>query len=264
MLQVDVASNLEDVIGNLTDLEATQVPFAWVVAINRTASAGQAAVREELPDRFTIRRDWTAKGIRTKLATKSSPMALVFTKDWYMEHQEGGAERTSSRGGAMYIPSLEVREGKDFRGLVVKGLRPRTLLAAAARADKRKKRRYRKGDAAYATPLAFIATTATGKRGLFIRKDHNRLPITLLYTLQDTVKIPPKWGFERTTTGVADKTLRREFIKALDQALKSAKGGPIKSNYVSHLAEHGGASDWYGGGGGGNALGGGVLSSLER
>lgn len=59
--------------------------------------------------------------------------------------------------------------------------------------------------------------------------------------------------------------MRREFIKALDEALKSAKGGPVKSAYVDHLVEFDGtAQDWYRGGGAGDALSGGVLSALER
>lgn len=265
MLQLSVTSNIEDIIGNLTDLEATQVPFAWVLALNRTAAEGQSALRANLPRRFTIRRPWVANGIRTKVATKANPVALVFTKDWFMAQQEAGATRQPARASMLYVPSLSVREGESAQGEVMKGMRPRTLLAAAARADKRQKRRYRKEGQDYAKPLAFIATMGDGKRGLFIRRDHSRLPIVLLYTLQESVKIPPRWGFERTTAGVADKHLRRQFISALDQALKGAKSGPIKSAYVDHLKEFGGsAHDWYSGGGGGDALGGSVLSSLER
>lgn len=262
MLQFSASSNLDDIIANLTELEATQVPFAMVLGLNRTSAEAQNQVKSDLPGRFTLRRDWVAKGVRTKFATRSAPVALVYTKDWFMEHQETGATRTSSKGGAMFIPSLEVREGESISGLIKKGMRPGALLKKAEKAGAREKRRYRKGEKAYAQPLAFIATMSNGKRGLFIRRQADkRLPIVLLYTLDESVKVPPRWGFGQTTEGVADKVLRREFIKALDEGLNSAKGGPIKSNYVDHLTSFDGPQDWYSGG---SASGGSVLSSLER
>ncbi|EPY01378.1 phage tail protein [Magnetospirillum fulvum] len=265
MLQIHSTSNLEEIASKLTELEATQVPFAWVLALNRTAAEGQERVKADLPSRFTLRRDWVAKGLRTAFATKSRPVAMVYTKDWFMEDQEAGGDRSPAKSPTMFIPSLEVREGGSFEGQIKKGMRPKALMKAVGKADGRATRRYRKPGGEYAKPLPFIIKMKNGKQGLFIRRDHKRLPIVLLYTLQASVKIPPRWSFGVTTQGVADKVLRREFIKALDEALKSAKGGPIKSAYVSHLAEFDGTGrDWYSGGGKGDGLGQGVLSALER
>lgn len=260
MLNIGIFSNVEDIIGNLTELEAKHVPFATVLSLNRTMAEGQRVVKAGMPGRFHLRNTWSEKGVRTKSATKSNPTALVYTLDWYMRDQEAGATRRPTKAGSMFIPSLEVREGEAITGLVKKGMRPKALLKAAEKAAGRKRGRR----AGPAKPTAFIATMGNGKRGLFIRRTADkRLPIVLLYTLQESVKVAPRWGFERSVVGVSDKVMRAEFIKALDQALKSAKGGPIKSAYVSHLAEHGGF-DAYGGGGGSNALSGSVLSGLER
>lgn len=271
MLQLSVASNLEDIIGRLTDLEATQVPFAWVLALNRTAAEGQVAVRNEMPSRFTLRRDWTARGVRTKLATKSTPVALVFTKDWYMEQQEAGATR-QPRSGTLFIPgkSMLVREGQKSHGQVIASMRPRPLMRKAQKEIWRvSKTRAAPGQkqASHRTPYPFLMEYR-GFNGLWIRTrggseaGGDKSPIDLLYVIADSAKIPQRWGFERTTIRVADAHLRRQFIRALDDALKSAKGGPIKSSYVTHLREFdGGGQDWAGGGG---ALGGSVASSLER
>lgn len=271
MLQVDVASNLEDVIGNLTELEATQVPFAWVLALNRTAAEGQAAVRGEMPSRFILRRDWTSRGVRTKVATKSAPVALVFTMDWYMEQQEAGGTRTP-QSGKLFIPgrSLLVREGQKAHGQIIASMRPGPLMRKAQKEIWRvRKKRAAPGQVqpTHRTPFPFLMEYQ-GVNGLWIRTrggseaGGNKSPIDLLYLIVDSAKIPQRWGFERTTSRVADAHLRRQFIAALDQALKTYKGSksgpatPIKSAYVDHLMEFDGTGrDW---------LGGGVLSSLER
>lgn len=273
MLQFDVASNLDSIIGNLTDLEAKQVPFAWVLALNRTSAEGQREVRAELPSRFQLRRDWTAKGVRTKLATKANPVALVFTMDWYMRQQEEGGDRIPL-SGKLFIPgrSLRVRQGQKSHGQIIASMRPGVLMRKAEKEIWRVRNK-RAGEGQqqkqHRTPYPF-RMTHNGVDGLWIRErggseaGGDKSPIDLLYVIVDRAKIPERWGFERTTTRVADKHLRREFIKALDEGLKSAKGGPIKSVYVEHLKEFDGtAQDWFGGGSPAGPSGG-VLASLER
>lgn len=266
MLQVAVTSNLEDIIGNLTDLEATQVPFAWVLALNRTAAHAQSALRFELPSRFTIRRDWTAKGIRTKLATKGNPVAFVFTKDWYMEQQEAGAAR-HPLSGSLFIPgrSLRVRDGGKSHGQIIPSMRPGPLMRKA-KADiwRVRHKRAAAGEVQkrHRTPYPFLMSYQ-GVNGLWIRErggseaGGNKSPLDLLYAIVDRARIPRRWGFEGTTSKVADKHLRREFIRALDESLKSARGGPIKSAYVGHLMEFDGTDQ-------DRFSGGSVLSSMER
>lgn len=248
MIDFTVASNLDDIIGALREAEAKHVPFAWTLALNRTAGQAQAELRTNLPADFTIRRNWTERGIRVKGATKAAPVAYVFTKDWYMQDQETGAERRPAKAPTLFIPSLNVRESGSFSGEVVKDMRPKALLRAGAKADLRAVARQGKGKARayggprmgkdYAKPLAFVAALKTGKTGLFIRRDHHRVPLTLLYTLQDSVKIAPRWGFAAKTTRVADKILRRRFIEALHHALATAKDGPKRSDFIDYLKEH--------------------------
>lgn len=258
-IRIGLSSTVDAVIGALTDLERTQVPFAWTKALNVTAAEIQKEVKVGLPDRFTLRRDWVAKGIRIRGASKSRPEAWVFTKDWYMASQETGGDRHPLKAPDIFVPSLEVREGKTFSGQIAKANRPAVLLKAANRGSGKRQ------PGRHANPLAFIAATKTGKKGLFIRRDADRrLPIVLLYTLAPEVKIPPRWGFEQVTARVSQKTIRRAFIDALDKALKTARGGPIRSAYVEHLERNPGGFDAYRGGGGGDRLSAGVLGAMER
>lgn len=281
LVSISAATNIGDIVGMLTEIERKHVPFAQMLAINRTVAAAQREVKADMPSRFTLRRDWVVKGLRIKPAKRGQLEATLYTLDWFMHHQEEGATRTPSRRDKMFIPSLDVRAGGSFDGLVLRRMRPGQLLKRSETAAAKPKRRYRKAGQAYAKPLAFIAEMESGKRGLFIRRDASRrLPLVLLYTIDAAVKNAPRWGFGKTTRGITDKELQHEFIKALDHAFKTAKGGAVNSKYVSFLRDHGSSplSTWSapapGGGRAGSwgdvgkptplSQGGSVLSGMER
>lgn len=267
MLAMDVGDNLGSVIGNLTEIEEKHVPFALSLALNRTAKDVQVEVVSGLASQFTLRRNWTAKGIRLTPATKGSLVARIYTKDWYMRDQEEGGDRRPRNGNDIWVPTLAVRDGGVLSGLVRRNMRPRALRKAAdeaaAKLGATGKRHYRQPGEAYAKPTPFIAVMKNGKRGLFIRQDSSRrLPLTLLYTLAPDVKIAPRWHFQATGNRISAKRLRQQFIDALSHALDTAKGGAVHSSYVSELkrlsAYSGGSAS------GGNMLSGGLLSMLER
>lgn len=262
MLDFEIRDNIFDVERLLSNVEKRHLPFAAARGLNRTVATAQKEVRRRLSDRFTIRRDWTSKGIRIKVATKRNLEALLYTLDWYMEHQEEGAQRGTLRGGPRFVPTLAAREGGTFKG-EVKAPRGETLLKisrkAALQTAFRKRRRKVGAAKAAGRRLAFIAKTRTGKRGLFVRVGGDRLPIVLLYTLADSVRVPPRWGFEGTVGEVSDKHLRREFLLSLEEALADDRQGPIKNWAITHLLEHGpslGARPF--------GLGGGTVHNLAR
>ena len=69
------------------------------------ALTGQAydvrdGVRASLPNRFTIRRPWVAKGIGVAPASASTLTATVFSRDRFMEQQETGG----TKSGRLSIP----------------------------------------------------------------------------------------------------------------------------------------------------------------
>ena len=57
-------------------------------------------VRASLPQRFTIRRPWVAKGIGVAPASASTLTATVFSRDRFMEQQETGG----TKSGRLSIP----------------------------------------------------------------------------------------------------------------------------------------------------------------
>jgi len=93
MLDLRLDLGIDDILKRLDDLERRHVPFALAQALNATAFAAQREVRAQMPDRFTLRRPWTPRGVRVGKASKRDLTARVFTADWYMETQETGGTR---------------------------------------------------------------------------------------------------------------------------------------------------------------------------
>lgn len=270
MLDLVYQHNVQDIVGNLTDAEARHVPFVITLGLNWTAQDIRKELAKNLPKQFHIRNGRVEKGLRITPATRSRPEARVGTADWYMQDQEEGDTRRASdryagpaEAKGVWIPSLELRRGGVIQGLLTKKTlsQQKQVAAAAAKHDTAKRSRVGKrvrkgyyadrGDAAYKKPKPFIARMKTGKKGVFIRRDRKRTPIVLLYTVQDSVTVPPTWEFQAQGVRVTDKQYRRNFIKALDQAFKGnmekdangkrTKSSPLKSWYVENLMETEGA-----------------------
>lgn len=239
MFETRMQSNIDDILANLTELEGTQIPFALAHALTVTAHEGRKEVVAEMPDRFHIRTPRTPKGVRVQQAQRrdKSPSAAVFTRDWYMQDQEAGGTRRPRGGGNIWVPTVEARAGGSIEGRVLARYYPKNIKKNLEKG--RSERRKKPGQGRYALPRPFVVDTSTG-RHVYIRQDERRLPIVRLYSLAERAVIPARWDFVKTMTRVSGKQLRQQFIRSLDKALKGARGGPIKSNYVDYLAEHGG------------------------
>ena len=234
MIDLMMRSTVSDVIAALTELEFTQVPFALARTLTQVAHAGRVEVVAEMPDRFTLRSPRVQKGVRVRAAKKDALSAAVYTMDWFMEDQESGDTRRAKNGGHMWVPTVQARAGGVFAGRVLTKNLPKNIKKQIEKG--RRSKRKRPGHGTYAKPKAFIVG-----RNVYIRQDERRLPIVRLYTLADRVVLPPRWHFEKTMDRVSAKHLRRKFIENLDAALKTKKGGPVKSAYVEYLMQSDGA-----------------------
>ena len=78
----------------------SQLRKAVAKALTGLAYDVRDGVRASLPDRFTIRRPWVAKGIGIAPASSGSLTATVFSRDYFMELQETGGIKT----GKIAIP----------------------------------------------------------------------------------------------------------------------------------------------------------------
>ncbi|MBF0171465.1 MAG: hypothetical protein HQK87_10345, partial [Nitrospinae bacterium] len=82
----------ENVIGRAFAELEKQLRFAAAQALTRTAQDAQEEVKRQLPERFTIRTGWLARGIRIRPASRNNLKASVLVKDAFMALQETGGD----------------------------------------------------------------------------------------------------------------------------------------------------------------------------
>ena len=183
------------------DLEK-QLRFASAQALTRTAQDAQEEVKRQLPERFTIRTGWLAKGVRIRPASRNNLKASVLVKDAFMALQETGGDKTSPFGDALGVPvgarptPTSVTRPSKFPG---------ALLA-------------KKG--------FFIAPIVHGSRtmGVWKRTGKGRGErMTLMYVFERKVRLKPRFGFHETVRKVAVERFPHRFTEALRQALASAR-----------------------------------------
>ena len=63
----------------------------------------------------------------------------------------------------------------------------------------------------------------SGYVGIFQRKGKKRLPIKAIYKAERHARIKPRFNFKRTAHTIANRMFKRNFLKSLASALKSAR-----------------------------------------
>lgn len=233
MLQIHLSASIEGILAQLTDLEQHHVPFALAQALTKTAHTARKEVARQMPQRFILRSHWPQRGLRVTPANKNdaNPTASVYTKDWFMaDHETGGVRRPRS-SGHLWVPTLAARAGGTLEGRVLSRNYPANIRKAMDKPGR--KRRKKPGKGSYAKPRPFRIGN-----GVYVRQDSARFPIVRLYSLTDQAVYRPRWEFERTVSSEA-RNVARIFIQCLDKAMKTARGGPVRSAYVDNLTEAG-------------------------
>lgn len=201
-----------------------QMRFACALALTRTVQAAQAAVIKELPQHFTIRTGWVAKGIRIRTASKSNLSASVRVMDPFMVLQETGGSKASISGkdlgvpiGARPTPKSVTRPSKFPRSLLQKRgyfIAPITGKALTARSQK-----------AYNVSRRIhnsrISADDMGVMALWHRRGKKSYPIDLIYIFKDQVRLPPRFKFQETVRRVVEES----FPKQLADALRKVTSG---------------------------------------
>ncbi|MCB1176066.1 MAG: hypothetical protein KDK36_00685 [Leptospiraceae bacterium] len=182
----------------LNSIETRQLPYAESVALNNIAFRVQRAVRANLRKKFTLRNNWTEKGIQVNKATKYSLYSTVGTRDEYLaKHEEGGIFRTKS-GKSWSIPLKDIRRNK--KGIVTKSKWPGRL--------RNKKNR--------------VVESRRGKGKILLQMRKKQKPL-LLYAFEKQIKIKPKLDFEKTAESIGSKYMQLEFQIAFDRAMRTAR-----------------------------------------
>lgn len=165
-----------------------QLPFALSVAINRVAVGARDEVREGLGEKFTLRNQWTLRGIQVLAGSKANPVAFVRAPG-YMAIQEAGGVRP----GAWAVPSPDLRGG-----VIPKAERPKQQLASGA----------------FELPLR------KGGTGIF-RRDGGRL--RLMWWKRSGHDYEARFGLAEDVTAYVEQRFPAAFSLAMQQAVAGSR-----------------------------------------
>lgn len=138
-MEIRATVDMTEAVAGLHDLQKQSLPFAVAKTLTGCAKAGQLRVQEGLSGKFTLRNDFTRRGIRIKPAEKRSAViqADVHTDtanrktgaaDYLGPQQEGGEKVPHGGRSYLAVPTRYLRE--MCPGVIPAELRPRNLLGA--------------------------------------------------------------------------------------------------------------------------------------
>ena len=105
MLELTISGNFRPVIALLDSFARSQIPFALARALTWTARDARDALRDQLPQHFTIRNTRTRAGIHFRGAKKGDdPSAVVGSYDPYMARQALGGVKKPTKGDTVAVP----------------------------------------------------------------------------------------------------------------------------------------------------------------
>ncbi|MBF0602152.1 MAG: hypothetical protein HQL07_00495 [Nitrospirae bacterium] len=212
-----------------------QVRFAAAQALTKTAQDAQAEVRRQLPERFTTRTGWLAKGIRVRAANKTDLTATVSVLDQFMVLQEtGGIKEKQNHAmsvpvGARSYPKETLPRSKwpssllQKKGYFIAPITGKSLTARSQVKGNYRRRIHNKPNVVYHKDSARIKSSDVGNMALWHRRGRRRLPIDLVYVFKDKVSVDPRFDFRKTVMQVARERFSNRFVEALKKALATAR-----------------------------------------
>jgi hypothetical protein len=144
-MQLRATVDVSEAVAGLDDLQKSQIPFALAKTLTGCAKAAQAKVQENLGGKFTLRNDFTLRGIRIKPAEKRASVieADVHTDtanratgapDYLLPQEEGGEKVPHNGRAHLAVPTRYLRQLAP--GIIPAELRPRNLMALSDNAGK--------------------------------------------------------------------------------------------------------------------------------
>lgn len=199
MLTISVEANLKEMSKQLDSFRSDQFAFAVAKALTATAQDAQKAVREDMPNRFTLRRQWIVQGIRIEKATKSNLAAIVYSRDEsFMARQELGGIKAPKYGSNLALPMPSVRRTKTQ--IIAKSELPGNL--------KNKFLIHAKDGRVY-----LANRFAKGKRA----------GVQLMYELRPKSMVKPRLGLHEITNKIVQQNFQKNLIEAMNYAMRTAR-----------------------------------------
>ena len=211
-ISVAIGADIGPFLKDLARVHKDQLPFATAVALTRTARDATESARGVLGDRFTLRNQFSMKGIQFEKAKKKDWPRIrtrvgIESKRSYLVDHVLGVTRRPGRADWKAIPTRS--PGRTPKGRVRKGERPSRLLA--------------KGKA---------RVSKDGRSLVDLRRRRGaRNRLRVLYLLRPQVRIRATFPFERVVSREVGRVYHRHFKRELVAAIKSrrVRGGSFNS-----------------------------------
>jgi len=196
MISINVKSNVKQFTRHLTKIEKKQVPFATARALTWTAQDVQKWLIKKIPAIFNVTKKWWLKqqptGIKIKPAKKNHLISSIYTKAYFASLQEEGGTKRPTRSKNLVIPTKKVPKSRRKSGGAVVMLKGKKVFSTS--------------------------------RGIYRRKGGKKSrAIELLYHKDSSANVKPRFNFKKTAHRIATRMFKRNFLKSLASALKSAR-----------------------------------------
>lgn len=245
-MKVNVTSNLREALGELTEMEAQQLPFAVSLGLNRLGLDVQAGIRDQIRRAFDLRRDsWNLQSVKIfkpDRATKST-WRVVITMDPRASHfekfEEGGEKRPMGTNRWVWLPNTKVFRNqiisrsnplhpknlhlhRDTRGRIIGD--QRTFVVKDDNGDPMVIQRQ---DAPFAGYYKKFLKRVNWKNFADVKRfmvEKKRRPNTrVLYRLRSAVTVEGRLEFAETGRKVVEKAALSRFREAMDEAWASRR-----------------------------------------
>ncbi|WP_205182677.1 hypothetical protein [Burkholderia sp. LMG 13014] len=222
---INVDADVRALSKSLTRLQKDQLPFAVSQALTATAKLAQGAEKAALPEVFDRPTPFTINSVAVKGARKSDLEARVFVKDIaaaYLEPYEfGGDHKLIGRGKTWLNPkdkTLLNQYGNFSRNALQRlEARPDVFVGTV---------KTKSGESiggVWQRPTNVKAIKRSGKRGVALRGANKSDHLKLLIRFGDAEPVKRHLEFGERAFEVVDAHFDREFEKAMDRAIATAK-----------------------------------------
>ncbi|TCS37473.1 hypothetical protein EDC30_104277 [Paucimonas lemoignei] len=200
MMSMSVKSNVDAVRKNLTDIAKKQLPFAVAKGLTATAKDTQGVLTEALPRQLDRPTPFTMRAFAITPATKSKLYAKVFVKpdQWkYLTYQFEGGDRKPT-GRALVLPkNVKLNQFGNMQRRAIKQLLAKKNV---------------------------FSGVVDGVPGIYLRKQFaSGTGVQLLVGYADQVRYRKRYPFQAIAQRSVSKAFDRNFKRALDEALASAR-----------------------------------------
>lgn len=207
---VTIKADLQGFERRVSEAVRKQIPFATARALTKVALVARDELRRQLPERFTIRSGWVAKGVTIVPANKTdwpNPFAVVGSRDDFMLLQETGGPKLPKYANKIAVPTSKVK--RTSGGRIPKALKPATLVGRVV------------GSRGPLKPGKGTAKGFVDGDTIRVRESRRRAPV--YYWLKDKTQVPARWDYVKTVEGVVDQFWPSIWKRSIQDAIKTSK-----------------------------------------